>query len=1028
MAVRWYSANLKNESNLSAGDKKSHSPTKQYGDLNEDLGLKKTDAPPHRRSSDISIDHAIGKAVAKHKFREFSKLSEDEHLMLQWNMKNVEYALGANISDLSMKFWDSDERHAFEGDHVLLREGYSAVVDYMVEKIEKYGSKKFQRILNFPIGKVEYARRSTTQKYRDEAQRKLVELSDSCRVTSEDESTSVKCDFVVCTLPLGVLKHSVSSDPEEGRMTDEERVVFEPPLPMSKQDSINTVGFGLLDKLYLQFPTAFWRKPLGLEGDKYLFGNSSGVNPHFYMFTDLGMTLGEADDCPPILMTLVSGKEAVHCEILTEQEMVREALEALGEILKPLEVPAPMAVRRTKWGTDKFSRGCYTFLPPGATDQDFNMLQSPVNGNGDSLLLEGSETMRMFFAGEHTTALHPSMAHGAMLSGIRAAKEIVSTLSFNFRNDKASDRLIPVALFRRDNPDTPLQCTLCHETGSRVREGSLLALKRGARQVLVHNNCAEYSPEVEVYEGQWMHVIKAVNRGKALTCTLCNRNGATIGCTHQNCFRVYHFSCSEDTGWRFDRDGKVYYCDLHRKIPTGNEADRVSLKFYTSKTANAVLRCYLCGGPDDDEKAGKLLAFQRKNRRVLVHEKCARFTTVVDTKEDNESRMGIEFHNIFDAIEKATTCAKCNRHGATVRCHSCDLCYHYPCALEMACISWKKGKKFFCEYHQKHRPKKGVSNTTGIFQHALFSGSSIDQGIETASAPSNSNIGNTSLLKPGAREEVFISDDSSDSEGSGSCQVLENADIRLMPASDLSLSTLSAKVGEEKFVNLTRRDKTALWSFTLIARRIAGPGKEYVLAVGNKSAHTEKGLETGQLILSINGVDVGTSILGTLKDVLSYLGSQVDLQFVVMPPPTYPDYTPSGPRALGEVTQAMADDFCAPHPQTLVSQVLNVDTDDSILDVTADEDASNLAIAEEEATKLLEMGAASTAELDILHHENGTYRPDHFNDASDGEAEISLEMDQKLSPADPPTPGVVENGAPRPVEADSAVAHENEAV
>ena len=94
------------------------------------------------------------------------------------------------------------------------------------------------------------------------------------------------------------------------------------------------------------------------------------------------------------------------------------------------------------------------------------------------------------FAGEHTTALHPSMAHGAMLSGIRAAKEIVDTLSFNFRSDKASDRLIPVDLFRRDNPDTPLQCSLCQEMGSRVREGSLLAFKRGARQVLVHNNCA----------------------------------------------------------------------------------------------------------------------------------------------------------------------------------------------------------------------------------------------------------------------------------------------------------------------------------------------------------------------------------------------------------------------------------------------------------------------------------------------------------------------------------------------------------
>jgi Flavin containing amine oxidoreductase/PHD-like zinc-binding domain len=990
MAVRWYSANLTNESKLSTIDKDSHSPTKKNGDLNEGLGLTKTDAPSHRRSSDISIDHAIGKAISKHKFGEFSKLSKDEHIMLQWNMKNVEYALGANISDLSMKFWDSDERHAFEGDHVLLREGYSTIVDYMVKKIETYGNSKFKPMLNFPIGKVEYARRSTTQQYQDEQERKLVELSDSCCVTSEDESTGVKCDFVVCTLPLGVLKHAVASpttDRVEGSGRGSEGVVFEPPLPMSKQDSINTVGFGLLNKLYLQFPSAFWRKPLGLEGDNYLFGNSSGINPYYYMFTDLGMTLGEEDDCPPILMTLVSGKEAVHCEMLTEQEMVREALEALGEILKPIKVPAPVAVRRTKWGMDKFSRGCYTFLPPGATDQDFNMLQSPLNGNGDSLLLEGSETMRMFFAGEHTTALHPSMAHGAMLSGIRAAKEIVSTLSFSFRSDKASDRLIPVALFRRDNPDTPLQCNLCHETGSRVREGSLLALKRGARQVLVHNNCAEYSPEVEVYEGQWRHVIKAVNRGKALTCTLCNRTGATIGCTHQNCFRVYHFSCSEDTGWRFDREGKVYYCDLHRKNPKGNEADRVSLKFYKSKTANAVLRCFLCGGADDDDKTGKLLAFQRQNRRVLVHEKCARFTTVVDTKEDTESRMGIEFHNIFDAIEKATTCAKCSRHGATVGCHSCHLCYHYPCALETAWNGGKKGRKFYCEYHQKHRPKNGVSNKSGIFQHALFSLPS-SEGADTTSAPSNSDIGSAALLKSDSREEFFISDDSSDSDGSSFCHVIDNADVPLMATSELSAVELSEKLAEEKNVRVTRHSETALWSFSLVAKKIAGHGKDYVLAVGNKTSHAMKGLEGGQVILSINEVEVGTSSLRTFKDVLSYLGTQVDLHLIVKPALTKPDATVSGMTALEGESQAIADDFCAPHPETVGSDAFHVDADDSPLIIIAEDDASKLEIAEEEASKLLEMGT-SAAEADLNDHENETFQPDNSNPSTDGKMEIS---------------------------------------
>lgn len=341
MAVRWYSAGLGGGPEDASKVDDPEAPGNNGGKRWSSSQLKKTDAPPHRYSSDMSIDFAIGKAIAKHKFREFSKLTKDEHSMLEWNMKNVEFALGANISDLSMKFWDSDERHAFEGDHVLLKEGYSSIVDHMVQELEKF--EKFKSVTDFPIGKVEYARKTTAQKYPDRAERKLVELSDTCSVSTEDGQKTMKFDFLVCTLPLGVLKHSVTDTETE------KKVVFEPPLPPSKCDSINTVGFGLLDKLFLQFETPFWREPLGLERDKYLFGNSSGVNPHHYMFTDYGLTLGSTNDAPPVLMTLISGKEAVKCEMLSEAEMVQETLDTLSAMLSPMVVPKPTAVRRTRY-------------------------------------------------------------------------------------------------------------------------------------------------------------------------------------------------------------------------------------------------------------------------------------------------------------------------------------------------------------------------------------------------------------------------------------------------------------------------------------------------------------------------------------------------------------------------------------------------------------------------------------------------------------------------------------------------------
>lgn len=51
-------------------------------------------------------------------------------------------------------------------------------------------------------------------------------------------------DAVITTLPLGVLKQGT--------------VEFHPPLPAQKRQSIDRMGYGVLDKLYLEFDQVFW--------------------------------------------------------------------------------------------------------------------------------------------------------------------------------------------------------------------------------------------------------------------------------------------------------------------------------------------------------------------------------------------------------------------------------------------------------------------------------------------------------------------------------------------------------------------------------------------------------------------------------------------------------------------------------------------------------------------------------------------------------------------------------------------------
>lgn len=400
--IRWYSAFLNNRN------------------IRKTVTSSRQSPHPHRLASDVSVDIAVGQAIARYKRKDFALLSEEERNMLIWNTKNVEYALGANIEDLSMKFWDIDERHAFDGDHVMLRQGYSIVIDHMYRMLKERGD-RFTSLLNFPVGRIEYARNTSTQPYINihPRNRMFVDVSDTCSVTSQDGKQHVKSDFVVSAVPLGVLKASISEE------MDESKIKFSPPLPFIKADAIKSVGFGLLNKAFIQFPFDFWTRDDVLESDQTQFGNASGINPHLYMFLDVSKAMDPVatTKSPAVLMTLISGCEAVTCEEMSEADFVAQIMETLRTIFTKITVPDPIAFKVSTWGSDKFARGSYTFLGPGSTDEDFETLQSPVNGNGDSSLLEPprSETMRLFFVGEHTTALFPSMAHGAMRTFINSS-------------------------------------------------------------------------------------------------------------------------------------------------------------------------------------------------------------------------------------------------------------------------------------------------------------------------------------------------------------------------------------------------------------------------------------------------------------------------------------------------------------------------------------------------------------------------------------------------------------------------------
>lgn len=645
-------------------------------------------------------------------------------------------------------------QYAFEGPHLKLNEGYSKLAEAIFLQCKE--NDRFKCLLNSPVKKIEYGLSSLARSDVNTAE-ETIPISDTCRIMmTESKNEFLQSDFVVCALPLGVLKSS-QKNPEKGPA-----VIFDPPLPDNKRDCIEHIGFGVLNKVFLQFSTSFWRKrgsKEALKGTPFLsdtevnFGNASSVNPEYYMFFDVGFDVNNPADPnnPHILHTLVSGIDAVDAEKLSDEIIVDKVMKTLKYLFSDIVIPRPRAFQITRWCSDSYSFGAYSFLAPGSTDQDYLTMQAPICSDGDYLQLGDSKTMRVFFAGEHTSTHYPSLAHGAYISGLRAAREIMSNIKSSKMFQSGQDRVVPITRYRLRYPKAPLHCILC-DLPSTEKEGDLISFQKDKRIILIHKKCALYSPDVSFNEGVWHNVIKCVNRGRQLRCVRCKKNGATIGCGEPTCKENYHFGCC-DPAWSFEENGKSYYCASHRKgsdekrllelvsssiaqescnaklhiTPQSiesartdssshyqhgpplhldpNECTPMLLANYKLKNPSEPIVCVLCKAMDKTAVSGEFLAFQKREQQVVIHENCLKASNIIKCSFDTQ-----KYRKVFEIVNAARTCFRCYQDGATLRCNNfgCFRHYHFECAMKMGCNDILS-QVFFC---LEHKPKAQMKSAT----------------------------------------------------------------------------------------------------------------------------------------------------------------------------------------------------------------------------------------------------------------------------------------------------------------------------
>ncbi|KAK3714735.1 hypothetical protein LTR37_007715 [Vermiconidia calcicola] len=348
---------------------------------NQSISLQKVAHSSSHPTLGSVMDEAIGQ------YQDLLQLAPQDLRLLNWHHANLEYANAAPVSSLSLSGHDQDTGNEFEGAHSEIVGGYTQLP---------------RGLLNLPTKlDVRFDRSVDSIHYNENAYGE--DDYATTKVVCTDGEV-IEADEVVVTAPLGVLKADV--------------IDFDPLLPSWKQGVIDRMGFGLLNKVILLYDQPFWDDSRDMFGLLNEAENKNSLDPddyakrrgRFYLIWNASPISGR-----PALVALMAGNAAHDVETTDSARLLAEINGRLGKVFPSERIPAPTEVIVTRWKKDPFTRGTYSYVGPKTRSGDYDLMAEPV-GN-------------LHFAGEATCGTHPATVHGAFLSGLRVAAEVMDAMA-----------------------------------------------------------------------------------------------------------------------------------------------------------------------------------------------------------------------------------------------------------------------------------------------------------------------------------------------------------------------------------------------------------------------------------------------------------------------------------------------------------------------------------------------------------------------------------------------------------------------
>ncbi|XP_014508345.1 probable polyamine oxidase 5 [Vigna radiata var. radiata] len=411
-----------------------HPITELFNNLMDHAQGKMSTATTKGESGILSIGSFLRQGLAA--YWDSSKEEKELKGFGKWSRKLLDEAIFAmhentqrtctSVADLLTLDYDAEsEYQMFPGEEITIGKGYSSIIESLASVL--------------PPGSVQLGRKVTRIEWQPERQEAMNMENGTCSrpvVLHFSDGSIMSADHVIVTVSLGVLKASI-------RDNDSGMSMFHPPLPAFKVEAISRLGFGVVNKLFMQLSP-----PHG--GFPFLQMVFHSPNSELRQKKIPWWMRRTATLCPiyknsSVLLSWFAGEEALALESLKDEEIIKGVSDTVSCFLSQSvefcngnvnsekhshEYKVKFSkVLKSQWGKDPLFLGSYSHVAVGSSGDDFDKMAEPLPKCSSSSQLSASPPLQILFAGEATHRTHYSTTHGAYFSGLREANRLIQHYS-----------------------------------------------------------------------------------------------------------------------------------------------------------------------------------------------------------------------------------------------------------------------------------------------------------------------------------------------------------------------------------------------------------------------------------------------------------------------------------------------------------------------------------------------------------------------------------------------------------------------